>query len=79
MIEIHAGIIKQTAKAYYVNINGCHTSVWVPKSQLRNAREIEVKYADGEVAYDLVAEMPEWLWYKMPRKTGPVPWATRPW
>jgi hypothetical protein len=76
---IAATIIKETAKAYYANVDGCHTSAWLPKSQLMNVRVTVHAYDDGETALFLDAEIPVWLWNKLPINTDQPIRATKPW
>ena len=74
-----AGIVRETAAAYFLTIAGCSDSAWLPKSQLANV-EIQVEdYGDGsKPGRYLTATIPAWLYRKLPWNRGPIPYATRP-
>jgi hypothetical protein len=72
-------VIRETAKAIFANLNSCHSSVWLPKSQLAGLRIDEEDLRDGMPPMrHLTAEIPVWLWNKLPlNETTAV--ATQPW
>lgn len=75
-----AVIVRETAKAYMLRINGCSDDVWLPKSQLSAVQVSAEDYNDGCRPVRFVdATIPAWLAAKLPWTTGPVPYATRPW
>jgi hypothetical protein len=77
---IEAVVLKETAKAFYLTINGCHSSAWVPKSQMSNVAISVEDHGDGSTpSRYLDAEIPVWLWNKLPVNDGPIPYATKPW
>ena len=75
--NIEAVIIRETAKAYYLNIAGCSDSTWVPKSQMQGLRLTEQTEDDGTTRFADFT-LPAWLHNKLPWKRGPIPQATRP-
>lgn len=76
---IEGRFLRETAKAVLVD-PGFESSVWIPKSQLRDYVRFEEDLRDGMPPMQFFsATIPVWLWNKMPIKTGPVPYATRPW
>lgn len=79
-MTVEGVIVKETAKAIFANISGCHSSVWLPKSQLMGLRVSSEDLNDGmpPMRY-LTAEVPSWLWNKLPLNGGPVPAGTKPW
>lgn len=79
-VSVAGIVLRETAKAIYATLNECHSSAWLPKSQLRDLRIEEEDHRDGSpMTRHLNAEVPVWLWNKLPINTGPVPWATKPW
>ncbi len=72
-------VLRETAKALYVIVNGLTDSVWLPKSQLRGLRITEEDLRDGlPPMRHLSAEIPVWLWNKLPVNTVTAI-ATKPW
>lgn len=75
------GIVRETEKAFLLNVPGCHSSVWVPKSQMQNVVVEDCTIEDNGDKYTvryLTALVPAWLAGRFPWKNGPVPVATRP-
>jgi hypothetical protein len=79
MATIEGVVIRETAKAVFANLNGCHSSVWIPKSQMTSSRIDEEDLDDGlPPLRHLTAEIPVWLWNKLPlNETTAI--ATQPW
>jgi hypothetical protein len=74
-------VVRETAKALYVNVEGCHSSVWLPKSQMADLNVKEVVISEGPDSYTdryFSAEIPAWLAARLPwnQTTAQV---TRPW
>lgn len=74
--DIRGSILRETDRAYYVTLNQCSESCWIPKSQLA---DVEVTGAPGARMLD--ATVPMWLSRKLPWNTftGHIPQATKPW
>ncbi len=75
---IEGAVIKQTAKAVFANVSGCHSSVWIPRSQMSEVSITVEDHGDGTTSTYITAMVPVWLWNKMPINDGPVPYATSP-
>ena len=78
-VTVEGSIVRETAKAVYVTLNGVSDTVWLPKSQLSGMRVTEEDFGDGsKPARYLDAEIPVWLWNKLPVNQTTA-WATKPW
>jgi hypothetical protein len=75
---IEGAVIRQTAKAIFANLNGCHSSVWIPRSQMLDVVFSTEDHGDGMTSTYVTASVPVWLWNKMPVNDGPIPYATSP-
>ncbi len=76
---IEGVVLRETSRAIFATISGITDSVWLPKSQLSALALTEEDYHDGMPPMRfLSAEIPLWLWNKLPinQTTSPV---TKPW
>ncbi len=76
---IEGVVVRETAKALFVNLNGVTDSVWLPKSQMTSLEIVEEDLRDGcRPMRHISAEIPVWLWNKLPLNTTTVQ-VTKPW
>jgi hypothetical protein len=77
-MQIDGALVRETDRAIYVNVTGCHSSVWLPKSQLAELSRQEEREHDGYVHHFFSATIPAWLADRLPwNQTTAV--AHRPW
>lgn len=90
MVEVSGIISRETEKAvyvaqiYYIGGGGDGGGEWLPKSQLSGlvCGEAFPNHLPHRTEWrrEFTATIPAWLARKvMPPRTGPVPFATRPW
>lgn len=76
-------LLKQTAKAFFVRLNGSHSDCWIPKSQATQVSSGPVFDSYGDLdCVSFSAEVPAWLYAKLPMNWNdgsPIPYATAPW
>lgn len=73
-------ILSETVKAFRLNIEGVSDTVWLPKSQCRDVQLSTEDFNDGmPPARYITAVIPAWLNARLPRNSGAIPFATKPW
>lgn len=60
-------LLKQTAKAFLVRLDGSHSDCWLPKSQAKSVSSAPILDSYGDVeCVSFSAEVPGWLYAKLP-------------
>lgn len=72
-------VIRSTAKALYLRINGCESDAWIPRSQISGWSEHFEDLNDGlKPLHGFRCSVPSWLYRKLPWNTRTAV-AHRPW